>query len=62
MSVRRADLINYALYQTGWFACVLGAAAHRPWTGFAIAIVLVGVHLVLSVGRSLEVRIVVLAM
>jgi len=61
MIVRRANLINYALYQTGWFACVLGAASHRPWTGFAIAIVLVGVHLVLSVERSVELRLIGLA-
>ena len=45
----------------GWFACVLGGASHRPWTGFAIAMILVGVHLALSVQRSLEVRLVVLA-
>ena len=61
MSVRRADLINYALYQTGWFACVLGAASHRPWTGFFIAIALVGVHLVLSVERSVELQLIGLA-
>jgi len=59
--VRRANLINYALYQTGWFACVLGAAAHRPWTGFAIAIVLVGAHLLLSRERSVELRLIGLA-
>ena len=59
--MRRADLVNYALYQIGWFACVLGGASHRPWTGFAIAIVLVGVHLGLSVERSLEVRLLILA-
>ena len=59
--MRRADLVNCALYQIGWFACVLGGASHRPWTGFAIAIILVGVHLALSVERSLEVRLVGLA-
>ena len=60
--MRHTQLINYALYQIGWFACVLGGASPHPWTGFVIAVFLVGVHLVLSVGRSLEVRIVVLAM
>ena len=59
--MRRADLVNCVLYQIGWFACVLGGASHRPWTGFAIAIILVGVHLALSVERSLEVRLVGLA-
>ena len=59
--MRHTQLINYALYQIGWFACVLGGASHRPWTGCLIALILVGVHLALSVERSLEVRLVVLA-
>jgi len=59
--VRHTRLINYALYQMGWFACVLSAASHRPWTGFLIAMMLVGVHLTLSVERSVEVRLVMLA-
>ncbi len=59
--MRHTHLLNYALYQIGWFACVLGAASHRPWTGFLVAMILVGVHLALSVERSLEVRRVVLA-
>ena len=59
--MRQTQLVNYALYQIGWFACVLGGASHRPWTGCLIALVLVGVHLALSVERSLDVRLVVLA-
>jgi Protein of unknown function (DUF2878) len=59
--VRHAPLLNYALYQVGWLACILGAAWHRPWTGFLIAASLLGVHLALSVERSIEVRLVLLA-
>jgi hypothetical protein len=59
--LRHTQLVNYALYQTGWFACVLGGASHRPWTGCLMALILVGVHLALSVERTLEVRLVVLA-
>ena len=59
--VRHTQLINYAIDQIGWVACVLGAAWQRPWTGFVIAMILVGVHLALSEERSLEVGIVVLA-
>jgi hypothetical protein len=59
--VRHTQLVNYTLYQIGWFACVLGGALHRPWTGFVTAIVLVSVHVALAVERSLEVRLVVLA-
>ena len=59
--MRHTPLINYALYQAGWFACVLGGASQRPWTGFLIATILIGVHLTLSLERSLEVRLVVMA-
>ena len=59
--MRHAQLVNYALYQIGWFACVLGGASHRPWTGCLIALILIGVHLALSVERALDVRLVVLA-
>ena len=54
-------LINYALYQLGWFACVLGGAWRRPWTGFLVAVILIGVHLALSRERSIEGRLIVLA-
>ncbi len=57
----RAHLVNYALYQIGWFACVLGAASHRPWLGCLIALTLVGVHLTRSLDRSIEVRLMALA-
>lgn len=60
-TLRHTQLVNYAIYQIGWVACVLGAAWQRPWTGFVIAMILVGVHLALSEERSLEVGIVVLA-
>lgn len=59
--MRHTQLINYALYQIGWLACVLGGASRRPWTGFVIAMSLVGVHLALSVERAVEVRLVALA-
>ena len=36
----RTCLINDALLQPGWFACVLGGASHRPWTGFVVALIL----------------------
>jgi hypothetical protein len=39
-------LLNVALFQAGWLACVLGAAAGRAWLGpIVVALVLV-VHLV----------------
>lgn len=52
--VRYSSLLNYFLYQAGWFACVLGAAARWPWSGFLVAATLLAVHLVLSAERRRE--------
>ena len=41
-------VVNYALYQTGWFAGVFGAGAGRPWLGTLACASLLGGHLVLS--------------
>lgn len=41
------SLLNYGLFQVGWFVCVLGAAAGYPWLAAAIGLLLVLVHLVL---------------
>ena len=60
-SVRYTSLHNYLFYQAGWFACVLGGAAHRPWAGFLFATALVGAHLTWSHDRAREVRRVALA-
>ena len=37
--------INFALFQLGWFACVLGSAKGRPWTGPAFVAFALAVHL-----------------
>lgn len=57
----RPQLVNYVLYQVGWFACVLGGAPQRPWIGFLIGLVLVGVHLALVDERAIEFQLVGLA-
>jgi hypothetical protein len=44
----RGRLLNFALYQVGWFACVLGAARGHPWTGAAIALLLIAAHVALA--------------
>ncbi len=38
-------LINFLLFQLGWFACVLGGAYGQPWLGTGIALAIVAVHL-----------------
>lgn len=39
--------LNFLIYYAGWFACILGPAWGYPWTGTALALVLIGVHLAL---------------
>ncbi len=41
------SLLNYGLFQAGWFVCVLGAAAGHPWLATAAGLLLVLVHLAL---------------
>ena len=38
-------LINFLLFQIGWFACVLGAAYQLPWAGTLSVIAIVAYHL-----------------
>ena len=54
-SFKYTSLLNYLFYQAGWFACVLGAAAARPWAGFLVAAALIGAHLWLSSGRRRDI-------
>lgn len=56
------SLLNYLFYQAGWFACVLGAAAGRPWSGFLVAAALVGAHLWLSADRPRDLRRIAIAL
>jgi hypothetical protein len=60
--VPHSTLLNYLQYQLGWFACILGAAWHRPATGFAIAIVLTAAHLWFAADRVVEARLLLLAL
>jgi hypothetical protein len=58
--VRHTYLINYVLYQAGWFACVFGAAWGYPFAGFLIAALLIVVHFWLADERAVELRLLVL--
>jgi Protein of unknown function (DUF2878) len=44
MSTQRI-VLNFILFQLGWFACVLGAANQLPWLAFVIAVSLVSIQL-----------------
>jgi hypothetical protein len=54
-------LINFALYQIGWFAIVTGAANDRPWLGMGLGLAAIGVHLILARGRVWQLGLVVAA-
>lgn len=41
-------MLNYALYQVGWFACILGAAWGWPVAAAATGAALISVHVLLS--------------
>ncbi|PPD56498.1 MAG: hypothetical protein CTY10_03915 [Methylotenera sp.] len=38
-------VINFVLFQIGWFACVIGAAKQMPWLGAAVVIAIIIWHL-----------------
>ena len=38
-------IINFVLFQIGWFACVLGAAKQMPWLGVMIVACIFAWHL-----------------
>lgn len=49
-------ILNLALYQLGWFCCVLGAAWDYPIGGALAALALMGVHLLLAESRWPELK------
>lgn len=50
----RTQVLNFVLFQAGWFVCVLGAASGRPGLGAGLGLVLVFAHLVLVPDRGRE--------
>lgn len=54
MTARRAALLNYAAYQIGWLAAVVGAGAGYGFAGGALALLLTAGHVVLARQRSAE--------
>lgn len=50
----QTTILNVALYQAGWFACVLGAAHRWPIAGAAVALALAAAHLALVPRRGPE--------
>ena len=55
-------LINFAAFQIGWFACVLGAANGLPWLGPVVVAAVVALHLGLARRPTSELYLVLVAM
>ena len=53
-------LVNYTMFQAGWFGCVIGAAQGHPWVGPVVILVALAVHLVMALRPSREVLLLVL--
>lgn len=47
-------IINFIVFQSAWFAAVLGAANGMPWLGVVAVPVALAVHLAFSVNRRAE--------
>lgn len=54
------NLLNYMLFQIGWFACVRAGAAGEVWSAVGAVAVILLVHLSLVEDRAGELRLIVL--
>lgn len=43
--MQKSIIINFILFQIGWFACVIGAAKQMPWLGVLVVLAIVIWHL-----------------
>lgn len=58
----RDNIINFVLFQLGWFACVLSSAAHQPWLGALVAVAVLAWHLARANAPRLELYLLLVAM
>ena len=54
-------LINFLLFQAGWFSCVVSAAAGMPLFGLLAVAIVVSVHLKLAARPQPEMKLIVIA-
>ncbi len=55
-------LVNFLLFQLGWFSCVLGAAYQLPWLGLLIVMLILGFHLSRSGQPDKEFKLILLVL
>ena len=44
----KRKVLNFMLFQAGWFSCVVGAANGLPWLGVLVVGLVVAIHLAIS--------------
>lgn len=54
-------LLNFVLFQIGWFACVLSAAAGNPMLGVGVAAVIIAIHLAMANQKQHEIILIISA-
>ena len=55
-------VINFILFQIGWFACVMGAAKQMPWLGIIVVAAIVAWHLSQAIQPKLEVYLIIITL
>ena len=55
-------IINFVLFQVGWFSCVLGAANNLPWLGVLVVLAVVIWHLKQAKSAKPELILLVIAL
>lgn len=55
-------VVNFVVFQAGWFACVLGAAHGLAWAGTLAAAVIVTAHVVFALRPRAELKLVAIAL
>ena len=53
-----ASLINFLLFQLGWFGCVLSGAAGLPWLGAMLATAIIAWHLLRAPDPGAELKLI----
>lgn len=55
-------IINFVLFQIGWFACVIGAAKQLPWLGVVVVIGIIIWHLTQAKQAKKEVQLLLITL
>ena len=55
-------VVNFILFQIGWFACVIGAAKQMPWLGVATVVAIVAWHFTQAKQAKKEVQLLIIAL